>query len=152
MRAFSRVLGIARRTRGERWLSASVDGKGSLTIELEVLTTIMKAEKAKTVNDAFKYFADDALVIRPSGCPIEAHESDWTTAILGLWGLKDMTGSVHGVDRVQTVGDKKAIAYYTVDQTFMYQANETRSKSNFMADMVRDDTRGWVISRITRLG
>eukprot|EP00465_Bigelowiella_longifila_P008469 CAMPEP_0185260116 /NCGR_PEP_ID=MMETSP1359-20130426/8757_1 /TAXON_ID=552665 /ORGANISM="Bigelowiella longifila, Strain CCMP242" /LENGTH=116 /DNA_ID=CAMNT_0027846245 /DNA_START=124 /DNA_END=474 /DNA_ORIENTATION=+ len=111
----------------------------------------MNAEKAATVEEAFKYFDSDALVIRPSGSPIEAENpEDWTSAILKLWGMAKMSSSVHGVDSVVETGDEVASAFYTVEQNFEHNGNTVSTTAKFRCDLVKDPSRGWVISKIER--
>eukprot|EP00466_Bigelowiella_natans_P004100 jgi/Bigna1/86228/estExt_fgenesh1_pg.C_90050 len=135
---------------GLRKFSSSTES-ADLPTELAVLTTIMNAEKAATVDEAFQYFDSDALVIRPSGSPIEAENpDDWTSAILKLWGMTEMSSRVHGVDSVVETADEAATAFYTVEQNFEHNGNTVSTTIKFRSDLIKDPSRGWVISKIER--
>mmetsp|Transcript_15048 Transcript_15048/g.27091 ORF Transcript_15048/g.27091 Transcript_15048/m.27091 type:complete len:158 (-) Transcript_15048:28-501(-) len=155
MRRFYKFSNIARRATKANMLRCNQrlfsDGnKGDLPVELAVLTTIMNAEKAENVDDAFCLFAEDALVIRPSGSPIEIdNPADWTSAILKLWGMEGIISSVHGVNHVEEISDTEARAHYTVEQTFSCNGQEITSSVPFSADMVKREDK-WLIAKIQR--
>uniref|UniRef100_A0A7S2TUJ6 Uncharacterized protein n=1 Tax=Lotharella oceanica TaxID=641309 RepID=A0A7S2TUJ6_9EUKA len=138
-------------------VTLGVEGKkgninAELPTELAVLKTLMDAEKATSVDEAFRYFGEEAYVIKPSGSPIEPNPSDFTTISLGMWGLLDVKSSLHGVDTVVEKEDRNSCeAFYTAHQSFIHEGKEIEVVAKFRADMVKDEGKGWVIQQIERL-